>query len=166
VQLHIAGAFELFVNDIIHPAAGIDQAGGDDRKAAAFLDLARSTEEVLGRVQRSRIDTARESAPRRWHGQVIGTGQAGYGVQQDCDVSSCLDQALRPLQAHLGHTHVRLDRLVEGGTQHLCLNRAIHVSHFFRPLADQQHHQNNLRVVLGDAIGDLLEDGCLASLGR
>lgn len=30
-QLHIAGAFELFVNHIIHTAAGIDKTGGNNR---------------------------------------------------------------------------------------------------------------------------------------
>src|SRR3972149_1842195 len=35
VQLHVAGALELLVDDLVHAAAGVDEAGGDDREAGA-----------------------------------------------------------------------------------------------------------------------------------
>ena len=50
MQLHVAGAFELLVDHLVHPAAGVHQAGGDDGQAAAFLYIAGATEELLGRV--------------------------------------------------------------------------------------------------------------------
>jgi hypothetical protein len=49
VELHVAGALELLVDDVIHAAAGINQAGGDDRQTAAALDVAGSAKEALGR---------------------------------------------------------------------------------------------------------------------
>ena len=36
-QLHVAGAFEFFEDHLIHPAAGVDQASGEDRQRAAVL---------------------------------------------------------------------------------------------------------------------------------
>src|SRR6266508_6303364 len=67
MQLHIAGTFELLVDHIIHTAAGIDQAGGDDRERSAVLDIARGAEETLGRVERHWVDTAGERAPAGRH---------------------------------------------------------------------------------------------------
>ena len=77
VQLHVAGALELLVDHVVHAAAGIHQAGGDDRQAAAFLDVAGRAEEALGRVEGDRVDTAGERAPAGRHRQVVGAGQAG-----------------------------------------------------------------------------------------
>ena len=70
VQLHVAGALELLVDHVVHAAAGVDQAGGDDRQAAALLDVARGAEEALGRVERDRVDTAgeRAAAAAAWRG--------------------------------------------------------------------------------------------------
>src|SRR3989337_2464528 len=48
VQLHVAGALELFVDHVVHPAARVDQGGGGDSQAAALFDLARRAEEALG----------------------------------------------------------------------------------------------------------------------
>ena len=47
-QLHVAGALELLEDHLIHPAARVDEARGDDREAAAVLDLAGGAEELLG----------------------------------------------------------------------------------------------------------------------
>ena len=59
MDLHVTGAFELLVDHVVHAAAGIDEAGGDDREAAALFDVARGAKEPLGRIQRHRIDAAR-----------------------------------------------------------------------------------------------------------
>ena len=58
------------------------------------------------------------------------------------------------------------DRLVEGRADHFRLDRAVHVGHFFRPLADQGHHQVHLGVVVADRVGHVLEDRGLTGLGR
>src|SRR5690606_36907339 len=47
-DLRIAGTLELLEDHLVHAAAGVDQRGGDDREAAAFLDVARRAEEALG----------------------------------------------------------------------------------------------------------------------
>ena len=47
MDFHVAGAFELFEDDVIHARAGVDQGGGDDRQRAPFFDVTRGTEEAL-----------------------------------------------------------------------------------------------------------------------
>ena len=59
-----------------------------------------------------------------------------------------------------------LGRLVKGGGVDLALDGAAHVGHFLGALADERHHEERLRVVLGDAMRDVLQDRRLAGLGR
>ena len=57
-QFRVTGALELFEDDFVHAAAGIDQRRGDDRQRSAFLDIARGAEEALRPLQRVGVDTA------------------------------------------------------------------------------------------------------------
>ena len=166
MQLHVASALELLVDHIVHAAAGIDQAGADDGQAATALDVAGGAEEPLGRIQGDRIHAAGQRAPAGRHGQVVGARQAGDGVEQDGDIAASLDQALGPLQRHLGHLGVIFDRLIERRRDDLPFNRAAHVGHLFRPLADQTDHEVHIRVVGGDAVGDRLQEHGLAGFRR
>ena len=58
-----------------------------------------------------------------------------------------LDEALGLLDDHLGNLHVAGCRLVEGGTDDLALDRALHVGDFFRALVDEQDDEDHFRVV-------------------
>src|SRR5690606_12502320 len=55
MQLAVAGALELFVDDVVGPAARLDERGGDNRQAAAFLDVAGRAEKALRAPQRRRV---------------------------------------------------------------------------------------------------------------
>ena len=57
----VAGAFELFEDHFVHPAAGIDQRGGDDRQRTALLDIPGCTEEALGLITRAAEGSARDA---------------------------------------------------------------------------------------------------------
>src|SRR5688500_17146371 len=59
-ELHVASPLELPEDHLVHPAAGLDERGRQDRQGAAVLDVARSPEELLGRVERRRVDATRE----------------------------------------------------------------------------------------------------------
>ena len=52
MELHVAGALELLVDDLVHLGAGVDEGGRDDGDGAALLDVAGSAEEALGLLQR------------------------------------------------------------------------------------------------------------------
>jgi hypothetical protein len=56
--------------------------------------------------------------------------------------------------------------LVEGGAEDLGLDAPLHVGDLFGSLADEGHHQVNVRVVGRHRVGDGLEQQRLAGLGR
>jgi hypothetical protein len=56
--------------------------------------------------------------------------------------------------------------LVERGGNHLGLDRALHLGHFFWALVHQQHHHVAVRVVGGNGVGNVLHHHRLAALGR
>src|SRR3712207_8737684 len=57
---HVAGALELLEDDLVHRRARVDERGAEDGEGSAVLDVARCTEELLGRVQGARVDAARQ----------------------------------------------------------------------------------------------------------
>ena len=58
VQLHVAGAFEFFEDQFVHPAAGFGQRGGENGQAAAFFDVACASKKFLWLDQRLGFDPA------------------------------------------------------------------------------------------------------------
>src|ERR1700754_628733 len=164
VHFHVAGALELLVDHLVHLRAGIGQRRGDDRQAAAFLDVTGRAEEALGALQGVGVDTAGEDLAGAGHHGVVGAGQAGDRVEQDHDVLLVLDQALGPLDHHLGDLHVTHGRLVEGGADDFGANRAGDFRDFLRALIDQQHDQMDVRVVVLDGLRDVLQHHRLTGL--
>src|SRR5690348_13099048 len=165
-QLHVAGALELLEDDLVHPGAGLDQGRGQDRQRAAVLDVAGRAEEPLGRVQRGGVHPTGQDAAAGRGRVVVGPAEAGDVVEQDDHVVAHLYQPLGPLDGQLGDRGVVVGRVVERGVDDLALHRALHVGDLFRPLVDEDDHEVALGVVLGDGVGDRLEDRGLARLGR
>ena len=67
---------------------------------------------------------------------------------------------------HVGYLDVAVSRLVEGGGDDLRLDVLLHLGHFLGPLVDQQHDEDDLRVILADGVGQLLQQDRLARPGR
>ena len=44
---------------------------------------------------------------------------------------------------------------IKGRINHFALNRALHVSNFFRAFVNQQHDQLDFRIIFTDGTGDL-----------
>ena len=80
MDLHIAGALELFVDHLVHARAGIDQGGGNDGQAAALLHVTGGTEETFGPVQGIGVDTAGEYLTRGRDHRIVGARQPSDGV--------------------------------------------------------------------------------------
>ncbi len=55
MDLHIARALKLFVNNVVHTATRIDQGGCYDRQTAAVFDISRRAEKSLREIQRNGI---------------------------------------------------------------------------------------------------------------
>src|SRR3984957_13358602 len=64
VDFAVARALELLVDDIVHLRAGVDERGGEDREAAALLDVARRAKEALGTLQGAGVDAAGQHLAR------------------------------------------------------------------------------------------------------
>ena len=165
VDLAIAGALELLVDDLVHLRAGVDECRADDGERAAFLDVARRAEEALRPLQRIGINAASEHLARARQHVVVGAGQSRDAVEQDHNVLLQLHQALGALDHHLGDLHVARRGLVEGGTDDLAAHAAHHLGDFLGTLIDEQHDEVDLGVVGDQRVGDVLHHHRLAGLG-
>ena len=157
MQFHVTGAFKLFVDNFVHFGTGVDQRRGDDGQATALLDVTCRTKETLRTVQGVGVHTTGQHfTGSRNHG-VVGTRQTGNGVEQDDNVFLVFNQTFRFLNNHLGNLHVTGCRLVKGGSNHFTFHQTLHLGHFFRTFVDQQYHQDTVRVVVCDALRDVLQ---------
>ena len=156
MNFHIARALELFINDVVHPASGLYQRRGDNRKAAAVFNVARSAKEPLGLMQRARVHTAGKRFSRCRDGEVVRPRKARDGVHQHHNILALLNKAHGAFLCHLGYAGVMLGQLVKRGIKHLALDRTLHIRHFLRPLVDQQHDQVHVRVIVGNAVRNIL----------
>src|SRR5690606_22285546 len=75
-ELHVPGALELLEDDLVHAAARLHEGGGEDREAAALLEVAGGAEELLGRVEGAGVDAAGHHPAPGGGGQVVGPSQA------------------------------------------------------------------------------------------
>src|SRR5690606_20236025 len=71
LELHVPGALELLEDDLVHAAAGLDERRGEDREAAALLEVAGRPEELLRRVEGAGVEAARGGPTGRRDGQVV-----------------------------------------------------------------------------------------------
>src|SRR4028119_1273608 len=70
VDLHVARALELLVDDLVHPAPGLHERARKYRQRPAVLDVPRSPEEPLGWVERRGVHTTGEDPAARRRRQV------------------------------------------------------------------------------------------------
>ena len=150
MQLHIPRPLELLVDDLIHPAARIQQTGSDDRQRPPFLQVARRPDEPLRRIQRRRVNPPRHRAPRSGQRQVVGPRQPGDAVQQNDHIPPRFRHPFRPFHRQLRHPTLLLHRLVKGGRKHIPLDGPPHLRHLLRPFPNQHYHQQQIRAVFGN----------------
>ena len=101
----------------------------------------------------------------RDHG-VVGARQTGNGVEQDDNVFLMLNQTLRLLDNHLGNLNVAGCRLVKGRSDNFTFNQTLHLGHFFRTFVDKQYHQYAIRMVVRNALRDVLQQHGFTGLRR
>ena len=77
---------------------------------------------------------------------------------------STFGETLGLLKDDVGDTNMTVGRLVEGGGDDLSLHAALHVGDLLGTLVDKEHHKVDLRMVEGNGIGHLLEEGGLTGL--
>ena len=157
VQFLVTRALELFVDDLVHLRAGLDERRRDDGEAASLFDIPRGAEEALRTLKGVGIHPPGEDLAGGGHDGVVSAGEAGDGVEQDHHVLLMFNQALGLLDDHFRHLHVPGRGFVEGAGDHFPAHRALHFRHLFRALIDEQHDQHGFRIVVGDGLRDVLQ---------
>src|SRR3546814_7445013 len=76
---------------------------------------------------------------------------------QDDDILLVLDETLGLFDHHFGDLDVARRGLVEGRGDDFAVHAALHVGDFLGPFVDQQDDQIDLGMVVGDRLGDILQ---------
>ena len=121
VQLHVAGAFELFKDEVVHAAFGFDEGCAEDGEAAAFFGVAGGSEEFAGLGEGLGIHAAAHGAAFAGLEVVVGAGHAGDGVEEDDDITAEFDEALGAVGYALANLHMAGHGFIECG----CVDFAI-----------------------------------------
>src|SRR5699024_6089988 len=166
LQLGVTRALELLEDHRVTGGAGLHHCGGDDGQAATVLDIARSTQEALRRVQGVGVHTTGQDAPGGSRGGVVPRAKSGDVVHQETDVLTLLDQALRALLRKLRGGGMLLRRAVERLGDVLAVGAALHVRDLLWRLVNEVDHDVALRVIDSYRFGDVLQDRSLTSLRR
>ena len=88
------------------------------------------------------------------------------GVEQNDDIPLVFHKALGFLDHHFGNLNVTRCGLVERRADDFAVHRTLHVRDFFRPLVDQQHDQDDFRMVGCDRVCDRLKQHRLSRSRR
>src|SRR5690554_538848 len=91
VQFAVSGTLELFEDDLVHSASGVDKGGSDDRQRAAFLYGAGSAEESLGALKRAGVDATGKNLSAVRGGGIVRACQAGDAVEQNHHILTVFD---------------------------------------------------------------------------
>ena len=124
------------------------------------------TEELLRGVESTGVDTTGHDPAGRRLRQVVRTGEPGDAVEDDDDVTACLDEPLGPLDRELGDRSVLVGRPVEVRGDDLTFDRAPHVGYLLGPLGHEKDHEVDFGIVRFDRVRDLLHHRRLAGLRR
>src|ERR1700691_3079006 len=157
IDFHVAGTFELFEDDVVHAAAGIDQRGSDDGERATLFDVSRGSEKAARALQSISVDTTGKNFTGRRRNGVVSAAETGERVEQNHNVALVFHQPLGFFEDHLRDLNVALGRLVEGGADDFALHCALHIGNFFWALVDEKNNQRDVGMIGGDGIGDGLQ---------
>ena len=165
MQFHIARALKLLVDHIIHARAGINEAGGNNRKRAAVLDVTGGTKEAFGRIERHGVNATGEGATTWGHIKIVGPGEASDRVHENDHILTTLNETFRAFESHLGDFGVILDGLIKSRSNYIALNRAAHIRHLFGAFTDEEHHEITVGVVDRNTVSNRLQEHRLARFG-
>ena len=165
LQLHVTRAFEFLENHFVHLAARVDEGCCDDGERAATLDVARCTKEAFGLLQCVGIHTTCEHLAAGGAHRVVGTRQAGDGVEEYHHVVATFHHTFGLFEHDTSNFHVAFGRLIESRCNNFGIHRASHVGHLLRAFVDEQHHQVGLGVIGCDGVGNVFHQDGLTRLG-
>ena len=113
MNLHVSCAFKLFIDHIVHAGSGFNKCGCNNRETSAVFNVACSTEETLGFMQRTGIHSAGQGFAGGIDGQVIGTGKPCDGVHKNDNVLAHFNKTHGTFHNHFGNAGVMLGKFVK-----------------------------------------------------
>src|SRR5262249_13746605 len=116
--------------------------------------------------ERASVDAAGHCSTAAAMDAVVSAGDASDGVEQNEYVFACFNHTSATFNHEARESNVSLQILVVRRSDDLRLHRTLEVGDFVGALGDEQHEDVNFRMVLGDSVGDLLQDGGLAGARR
>src|SRR3990167_2980801 len=93
---------------------------------------------------------------------ILSSGEACERVEKDDDIVAVFDQASRLFDDHFGNLAVTLGGLIESRKDDLSLDAALHVGHLFGAFVDQKGDEEDLGIIGGDRMRNILQDDGLA----
>ena len=93
-----------------------------------------------------------------------GAGDAGDGIEEDEDVLARFDEASAAFDGEAGEADMGFEVHVVGARHDLGLHTALEVGDFLGAFINEEHHDEDVGVVGGDGVVELLEDGGLAGI--
>src|SRR4029450_12762763 len=82
-DLAVPRSLELFEDDLVHPATGVDERGADDGQRAGLLGRPGRSEDPLGPLERAAVHATRQRAARTVDLLVEGPRQPSDRVEED-----------------------------------------------------------------------------------
>ena len=166
LKFHIACAFKLFENYLIHLGAGFGKSRCDDGERATVLDVTSCSEEAFGLLQSVGIDTTGEDFSRGGSYRIISASKAGYRVEQNHYVVTAFDHTFCLFKHQSGNLDVAFGRLIKGRGNNLGVDVTRHVGNFFRALVDEQDEKICVGMIFGNCVGYIFEQHGFTGLRR
>ena len=108
--------------------------------------------------------TGKHFAGSRGYG-VVGTCQAGDGVEEDDNIVSAFHHAFCFFKDDAGNLHVAFCRFVEGRGDYFRIDGTRHVGNFLRAFVDEQHNHVDFRMIGGNGVGNVFHQDGLTGFG-
>ena len=165
VELHVAGAFELLEDEVVHAAFGFDEGGAEDGEAAAFFGVACGSKEFAGLGERFGIDAAAHRAPLARLEIVVSSSHAGDGIEENDDVASEFDKPLGPVGNALADLNMAGHRLIKSGRVNLAIECAAHIGDLLWALVHKKKYKGCFGMIDANTSGECLEENCFSCAG-
>ncbi len=132
VKLHVARSFKLFVDDVIHPGARVNERRRQNGQAAALFNVSRGTEKALRTMERSRVNPAGKRTSAWRDNEVVGPCQAGNAVHQNDNVFFVFNETHRPFKHKLRYLNVIFRHFIERRADDIARYGTFNIRYFFR----------------------------------
>ncbi len=165
-EFHIARAFELLENEVIHSATRFNQSRRKDRDRTRSSRISSCGKETSRDLERPHSHTPTHGGTAT-AGVIEGSSHPSDGIHENKDMLSALDESLGALDRKGCDAGVTLQIHVIGTGKNFRFGKqALELCDFLWSLINQEHHEMKLRMKLCDCFGDVLQKSSLSCTRR